>query len=81
RRSERAVPMPDVVAGALERIFRDQHPDQVEPDPDALVFGHPVTGEPLGWRLMYERLRAALRAAGLDATFRFHSLRPATALH
>jgi integrase len=75
RRSERAIPMPDVVAGALERLFRSQHPDAVEPDPGALVFADPMTGEPLGWRRMYERLRAALKAAGLDETFGFHSLR------
>jgi integrase len=43
RRSERAVPMPDVVAGELERLARAHHPDVVEPDPDSLVFGHPVT--------------------------------------
>ncbi|HEX5899424.1 MAG TPA: site-specific integrase, partial [Solirubrobacteraceae bacterium] len=75
RRSERAVPMPDVVAGELERLARTYHPDVVEPDPNSLVFGHPVTGEPLGWRVLYERLRAALKAAGLDEAFGFHSLR------
>ena len=35
RRSERAVPMPDVVAGELERLAREHHPDVVEPDPAA----------------------------------------------
>lgn len=75
RRSERAVPMPDEVAGHLERLLRTYHPDTVEPDPDALVFGHPVTGDPLGHRLMYERLRAALKAAGLDEAFAWHTLR------
>ena len=75
RRSERAVPMPDVVAGELELLLRAYHPDVVDPDPDTLVFGHPETGEPLGWRLMYERLRAALKAAGLEEAFGFHSLR------
>jgi integrase len=75
RRSERAVPMPDVVAGELERLLRDYHPDVVDPDPDGLVFGDPRTGEPLGWRMMYERLRAALTAARLDPAFGFHSLR------
>ena len=47
----------------------------VEPHPDALVFGHPVTGDPLGWRLLYERLREALAAAGVDQSFGFHVLR------
>jgi integrase len=75
RRSERAVPMPDVVAGALDGLARERDPDAVEPPPDSLVFGHPVTGEPLGHRLMYERLRAALKAAGLDEAFGFHGLR------
>jgi len=46
----------------------------VPPNPPA-VFAHPQTGEPLGWRLMYERLRASLQAAGLDVGFGFHSLR------
>jgi len=75
RRSDRAIPMPDVVAGALERLFRTVHPDAVEPHPDSLVFGDPVTGEPLGHRRMYERLREALKTAGLDEAFGFHSLR------
>jgi integrase len=75
RRSERAIPMPDAVAGALERLFRSLHPDAVEPAPDALVFADPNTSEPLGHRRMYERLRASLKAAGLDHAFGFHSLR------
>ena len=75
RRSERSVPMPDVVAGELELLLRAYQPDIVDPDPGSLVFAHPQTGEPLGWRLVYERLRAALHAAGLDVGFGFHSLR------
>jgi integrase len=75
RRSERSVPMPDVVAGELELLLRAYQPGVVDPHPDSLVFGHPETGEPLGWRLMYERLRAALSVAGLDTGFGFHSLR------
>ena len=39
------------------------------------MFADPLTGEPLGHRRMYERLRAALKAAGLDETFGFHTLR------
>jgi integrase len=75
RRSERAVPMSDVVAGQLALLLHAYHPDAVDPDPDGLVFGHPVTGDPLGWRLMYERLRATLKRAGLDEVFAFHNLR------
>lgn len=75
RRSERAVPMPDEVAGHLLRVLSTYHPDLVEPDPEALVFAHPVTGDPLGHRLMYERLRAALKTAGLDEAFAWHNLR------
>ena len=75
RRAERAIPMPDEVAGALERLFSDRYPDEVEPPADALVFADPVTGEPLGHRRMYERLRASLKAAGLDQAFGFHCLR------
>jgi integrase len=75
RRSERAIPMPDEVAGELERTWRHYHPDAVEPHPDALVFADPTTREPLGWRRMYERLREALTAAGLDPAFGWHSLR------
>ena len=71
RRSERAIPMPDDVAGHLDRLYKQS---QHQADDD-LVFGDPITGEPLGHRRMYERLRAALKAAGLDETFGFHSLR------
>ncbi len=75
RRSERAVPMPDVVAGHLDRMFRAYHAGAVEPRPDDLVFGDPDTGQPLGHRRMYERLREALVAVGLDPAFGWHSLR------
>jgi integrase len=75
RRSERAIPMPDVVAGELERLARSQHPDSVDPAPDGLVFRDPSTGSPLGHRRLYERLRDALKVAGLDQAYGFHSLR------
>ena len=71
RRSERAIPMPDVVAGHLDRLYKDS---AGQGDGD-LVFADPATGEPLGHRRMYERLRSALKAAGLDETYGFHSLR------
>ena len=79
RRSERAVPMPDDVAGHLLRLLSTYHPGTVEPEPDALVFAHPVTGDPLGHRLMYERLRAALKTAGLDERSRGTTCATATA--
>jgi len=41
RRSERAVPTPDDVAGHLLRLLSTYHPGVVEPEPDALVFAHP----------------------------------------
>jgi integrase len=72
RRSERSVPMPDVVGGELKRLSRAHGG---EPDPAALVFAHPVLGDPLGHRLMYERLREALKTAGLDTSYGFHSPR------
>ena len=71
RRSERAIPMPDVVAGHLDRLYQQS----AHQDDDDLVFADPTTGEPLGHRRMYERLREALEAAGLDTMYGFHSLR------
>ena len=50
-------------------------PAQLSPTPTLSVFAHPITGEPLGHRLMYERLRAALKTAGLDEAFAWHTLR------
>lgn len=66
--------MPDAVAGELARLEQIESGLSVSA-PDGLVFGDPLTGQPLGWRRMYERLRAALKAAGLDESFGFHSLR------
>ena len=59
RRSERAIPMPDVVAGELDRLFQQSN---LQADSD-LVFADPLTGQPLGHRRLYERLRVALKAA------------------
>jgi integrase len=70
RRSERAVPMPDVVASEVARLDLAR-----EHDLDDLVFADRDTGLPMGWRRMYERLRAALKAAALDESYGFHSLR------
>ncbi len=44
RRSERSVPMPDVVAGELELLLRAYQPEVVDRDPNSLVFAHPQTG-------------------------------------
>jgi integrase len=71
RRSTRSVPMADEVAGELDRLFqqsRHQHDDD-------LVFAHPVSGGPLPPANVMRRMRAALRAAGLDSSHRFHDLR------
>ncbi len=68
--------MPDVVAGELERLARAKHADAVDPDPDSARVrppGHRRAARLHG--LMYERLREALKAAGLDEAFGFHSLR------
>jgi integrase len=42
---------------------------------DDLVFGHPVTGEPLTRGPVVRRYRKALKAAMLDETLKFHHLR------
>jgi site-specific recombinase XerD len=67
--------MPDPVAAELELLHRSLHPDAVDPDPDELVFADPRTGQPFGWRTLYEHLRTALTGAQLDGGYGFHSLR------
>ncbi|HLM50224.1 MAG TPA: site-specific integrase [Solirubrobacteraceae bacterium] len=77
KRSARSVPMADELAGELERLFQrsrwqaDSH----------LVFAHPATGGPLPKANITRRMRAALRAAGLDDSHRFHDLRHAFGTH
>jgi integrase len=71
RRSTRSVPMADELAGELDRLFK-QSAGQGEDD---LVFAHPMTGGPLPKANVTRRMRAALKAAGLDTTHRFHDLR------
>ena len=66
-RGERAVPMPDMVARELLALG--------EGPPDAFVFGDQDTGQPRHWRKLYENLRAAQKAAGIDEAYGFHSLR------
>jgi integrase len=71
RRSVRSVPLADAVGGELERLFKASD----EPDDDALVFGNPLTGEPLDKSALRRRYRKALKAAKLDSSHRFHDLR------
>ncbi len=71
RRSTRSVPMADAVGGELERLFQGSG---FQADGD-LVFGDPVTGEPLSQFKVLKRFRRALKAAGLDTSPRFHDLR------
>lgn len=71
RRSTRSVPMAKEVALDLRAIRESSSFRR----PDELVFGHPLTGEPLPKANVTRRLKAALKAAGLDSTHRFHDLR------
>jgi integrase len=71
RRSVRSVPLHDRVAGELDRLFQDV-PGQGDDD---LVFADPVTGGPLAKAALLKRHRAALGAARLDESHRFHDLR------
>ena len=70
RRSSRAVPMTDRVAGELERHFQRsdyQHDDD-------LVFCHPQTGKPYDASKMRKRFKSALKRAKVRE-IRFHDLR------
>ena len=69
RRSTRSVPMAREVAVAVEALSAT-----TESAPDALVFGHPQTGEPLHTAGTGRRFTRALVAAGLPH-HRFHDLR------
>jgi integrase len=70
KRSSRAVPMADRLAGELERHFQCSH---YQADDD-LVFAHPDTGGPYDASKLRKRFKAALRAAGIRPV-RFHDLR------
>jgi integrase len=70
RRSSRAVPLADRVAGELERHFqRSHHQDDAD-----LVFGHPEKGTVLDHSYLVRRFKKALAAAGVRKV-RFHDLR------
>lgn len=71
KRSTRSVPMADQVAGALDRLYK-QSGWQGDGD---LVFAHPRTGGTLPKANVTRRMRAALKAAKLDSSHRFHDLR------
>jgi len=70
KRSSRAVPMADRLAGELERHFQGS---AYQADED-LVFAHPDTGGPYDASKMRKRFRSALRAAKVRPV-RFHDLR------
>ncbi len=71
RRSTRAVPLADAVAGELDRLFKASS----RQGDDDLVFADPHTGGPLDKAAILRRYRRALKAARLDVTHRFHDLR------
>jgi integrase len=71
RRSTRSVPLYDELAGELDRLYKAS---RWQPDGD-LVFAHPVMGGVQPKANITRRFRAAVRAAGLDDTHRFHDLR------
>jgi integrase len=75
RRSTRSVPMADAVAGELERLYQASG----GPGDDDLVFADPLTAGPLVKAQILRRFRAALAAARLDDTHRFHDLRHTSA--
>jgi integrase len=70
-RQRRSVPMAPRVAEEL-RVLREASPWTRPMD---AVFADPYTGEPIARTPLMDRYRRALRAAGIDAAFRFHDLR------
>jgi integrase len=70
RRSTRSVPLTDELAGELDRLFKAS---RWREDAD-LVFAHWVIGGVQPKSNISRRLRAALKAAGLDESHRFHDL-------
>jgi integrase len=60
---------PQVEAALKRHCERSAHRS-----PDDLVFGHPITGEVLGFSAVGRRFKKALKAAGVREV-RFHDLR------
>lgn len=71
KNSVRAVPMVDELGGILERLYQRSRWRR----DDDLVFAHPATGGVIPPEHISRRMKKALRAAGLDATLVFRSLR------
>jgi integrase len=76
KRSSRAVPLIDRVAGELDRLAQSS----AWSGDDDLVFAHPATGGPLDRSKILKRFKEAMRRAGLghrlgDGGITFHSLR------
>jgi integrase len=76
KRSSRAVPLIDRLAGELDRLAQRTALD----GDDDLVFAHPATGKPLDRSKILKRFKAAMRRAGLghrlgEGGITFHSLR------
>jgi integrase len=70
RRGVRGVPMADMLAGQLERLFQATEFDA----DDDLVFANPCTGRPLDRSKVRKRFQRACRRAGVRVV-RFHDLR------
>jgi integrase len=70
KRSSRAVPLADRVAGQLDQL----HQASRHRADDDLVFAHPHTGKPIDRSRLLKRFKAALRSAGVREV-RFHDLR------
>ena len=67
----RSVPMTDELGGKFDSLFQQS---RWQGDRD-LVFAHPAHGGVIGKSNVSRRMKAALRAAKLDDTHRFHDLR------
>ena len=71
KRSTRSVPLADEPAGELDRLYKAS---RWKADSD-LVFAHPATGGVQHKQNISRRMSAALKAAGLEESHRFHDLR------